>query len=76
VEELGIIFAIYSISCRTYSELCPQKRYMSFVDKAKEKIRKAENNDGKLQEILLYCLLKSHLNTPNLLTKLELKLCP
>lgn len=49
------------------------KKYASLVTKAKEKLRKAESNDGELGEILLYCMLESHLNAPKLLTKLELK---
>lgn len=49
------------------------KKYTSLVVKAKEKLRKAESNDGELGEILLYCMLESHLNAPKLLTKLELK---
>lgn len=52
---------------------CVPKRYTSLVTKAKEKLRKAENNDGELGEILLYCMLESHLKAPKLLTKLELK---
>ncbi len=73
IEELGNILTTYALSRSTYDELCSQKRYTSLVTKAKEKLRKAENNDGELGEILLYCMLESHLNAPKLLTKLELK---
>lgn len=73
IEELGNILTTYALSRSTYDELCSQKRYASLVTKAKEKLRKAENNDGELGEILLYCMLESHLNAPKLLTKLELK---
>ena len=72
-EELGNILTTYALSRSTYDELCSQKKYASLVIKAKEKLRKAENNDGELGEILLYCMLESHLNAPKLLTKLELK---
>ncbi|MBB4038236.1 hypothetical protein GGR21_004168 [Dysgonomonas hofstadii] len=72
-EELGNILTTYALSRSTYDELCTQKKYGSLVAKAKEKLRKAESNDGELGEILLYCMLESHLNAPKLLTKLELK---
>ena len=72
-EELGNILTTYALSRSTYDELCSQKKYASLVIKAKEKLRKAKNNDGELGEILLYCMLESHLNAPKLLTKLELK---
>lgn len=72
-EELGNILTTYALSRSTYDELCAQKKYASLVTKAKEKLRKAESNDGELGEILLYCMLESHLNAPKLLTKLELK---
>lgn len=72
-EELGNILTTYALSRSTYDELCTQKKYTSLVVKAKEKLRKAESNDGELGEILLYCMLESHLKAPKLLTKLELK---
>lgn len=72
-EELGNILTTYALARSTYDELCAQKKYTSLVVKAKEKLRKAESNDGELGEILLYCMLESHLNAPKLLTKLELK---
>lgn len=72
-EELGNILTTYALSRSVYDELCTQKKYGSLVTKAKEKLRKAESNDGELGEILLYCMLESHLRAPKLLTKLELK---
>lgn len=41
--------------------------------KAREKFKKAENNNGELGELLLFCFLEGHLNAPKILTKLELK---
>lgn len=72
-EELGNVLTTYALSRSTFDELCTQKKYTSLVTKAKEKLRKAESNDGELGELLLYCMLESHLNAPKLLTKLELK---
>lgn len=41
---------------------------------AEESSQKGTNNEGgELGEILLYCLLESHLNAPKILTKLEIK---
>lgn len=76
VEELGDILTTYALSRSTYDDLCSQKKYTTLVSKAKERLRKAESNDGELGEILLYTMLESHLKAPKLLTKLELKTDP
>lgn len=76
VEELGDILTAYALSRSTYDDLCSQKKYNSLVSKAKERLRKAESNDGELGEILLYTMLEAHLKAPKLLTKLELKTDP
>jgi NTP pyrophosphatase (non-canonical NTP hydrolase) len=72
-EELGDILTTYALSRSTYNELCAQKKYNTLVARAKEKLRDAKSNEGELGEILLYCMLESHLKAPKLLTKLELK---
>ena len=51
-------------------------KYTTLVSRAKERLRKAESNDGELGEILLYTMLEAHLKAPKLLTKLELKTDP
>lgn len=76
VEELGDILTAYALSRSTYDALCSQKKYTTLVSKAKERLRKAESNDGELGEILLYTMLEAHLKAPKLLTKLELKTDP
>ncbi len=76
VEELGDILTAYALSRSTYDDLCRQKKYTTLVSKAKERLRKAESNDGELGEILLYTMLEAHLKAPKLLTKLELKTDP
>lgn len=76
VEELGDILTAYVLSRSTYDDLCSQKKYTTLVSKAKERLRKAESNDGELGEILLYTMLEAHLKAPKLLTKLELKTDP
>lgn len=76
VEELGDILTTYALSRSTYDDLCSQKKYTTLVSKAKERLRKAESNDGELGEILLYTMLEAHLKAPKLLTKLELKTDP
>ena len=76
VEELGDILTAYALSRSAYDELCSQKKYTTLVSQAKERLRKAESNDGELGEILLYTMLEAHLKAPKLLTKLELKTDP
>lgn len=72
-EELGNILTTYALSRSAHDELCKQRKYNTLVVRAKERLRKAESNDGELGEVLLYCMLESHLKAPKLLTKLELK---
>ena len=76
VEELGDILTTYALSRNAYDELCNQRKYTTLVSRAKERLRKAESNDGELGEILLYTMLEAHLKAPKLLTKLELKTDP
>lgn len=72
-EELENALLTYALSRNTYNELIMQKKFGNLVSKAKEKLRNAKSNEGELGEMLLYCLLESHLHAPKLLTKLELK---
>ena len=72
-EELENALITYALSRHTYKELTEQRRFGNLVSQAREKLRKADSNVGELGELLLYCLLESHLQAPKLLTKLELK---
>lgn len=72
-EELENALINYALSRNTLDELVGQKKYGTLSSMAKEKLRKANSNEGELGELLLYCLLESHLHAPKLLTKLELK---
>jgi len=45
------------------------KKYILAVNK----LRDYESNEGELGEILLYCMLESHLKAPKIMTKMELK---
>lgn len=72
-DELQNSLITYALSRHTVDELVVQKKYGNLSSFAREKIRKANENKGELGELLLYCLLESHLNAPKLLTKLELK---
>ena len=76
VEELGDILTKYALSRSTYDDLREKEKYNTLVTKAKERLRKAESNEGELGEILLYSMLEAHLKAPKLLTKLELKTDP
>ncbi len=76
VEDLGDILTKYALSRSTYDDLREKEKYNTLVTKAKERLRKAESNEGELGEILLYSMLEAHLKAPKLLTKLELKTDP
>ena len=72
-EELQNTLITYALSRHTCDELIKQQKYGNLSAQAREKLKAAENNTGELGELLLYCLLESHLQAPKLLTKLELK---
>ncbi len=72
-EALENALLTYALSRHTYKELVDQKKLGNLASKAREKLRNAKSNEGELGELLLYCLLESHLHAPKLLTKLELK---
>lgn len=72
-EELENALLTYALSRHTYNELVDRKKLGNLASKAREKLRNAKSNEGELGELLLYCLLESHLHAPKLLTKLELK---
>lgn len=75
-ETLENNLIMYALSRHTVDELVAQKRFGNLVKYAKEKLRNAKVNEGELGELMLYCLLESHLGAPKLLTKLELKTAP
>lgn len=75
-EELENALITYALSRNTYDELVAQKKFGNLSTQAREKLRRAQSNTGELGELLLYCLLESHLHAPKLLTKLELKTSP
>ena len=72
-EELENSLISYALSSHTCYELIEQKKFGNLASQAREKLRRAKSNTGELGELLLYCLLESHLHAPKLLTKLELK---
>ncbi|WP_062054108.1 HamA C-terminal domain-containing protein [Aquimarina longa] len=63
----------FALSRTEVQKLKDVEEYATLVDKAKEKLRIYSANEGELGEILLYCLLESHLGAPKILTKLEIK---
>ena len=63
----------FALSRTEVQQLIDAKEYASLVSKAQDKLRRYSSNEGELGEILLYCLLESHLNAPKILTKLEIK---
>lgn len=73
VESLSNLLHNFALSRNEVSRLFKEQKIATLVSKAKEKLRHYSVNEGELGEILLYCLLESHLNAPKILTKLEIK---
>jgi hypothetical protein len=73
ISELGNKLHYYALSRQQIEALKREDRLNDLINKAKSKLRDYSVNDGELGEILLYCLLESHLKAPKILTKLELK---
>jgi len=73
VNELGNKLHYYALSRQQVDLLKKEDKLNDLINKAKSKLREYNVNEGELGEILLYCLLESHLNAPKILTKLELK---
>lgn len=73
VNELGNRLYYFALSRKQINQLKKEDKLNDLIKKAKAKLKDHKTNDGELGEILLYCLLESHLNAPKILTKLELK---
>lgn len=73
VETLSNQLYHFALSRTEVKKLVATRDYGTLINKAKEKLRIYTSNEGELGEILLYCLLESHLRAPKILTKLELK---
>lgn len=71
VQSLFDSIVSFSLSKKEQEDMKDKVGQM-FVQ-ATSRLRKYESNEGELGEILLYCLLESHLNAPKIFTKLELK---
>lgn len=73
IGELGNKLYYFALSRKQINQLKKDDKLNDLVKKAKAKLKDHIENDGELGEILLYCLLESHLHAPKILTKLELK---
>lgn len=73
ISELGNKLCYFALSRNQINQLKKDDKLNDLVKKAKSKLKHHADNEGELGEILLYCLLESHLNAPKILTKLELK---
>lgn len=73
VEILGESLIHFALSRDTVISLENENKHRKLVNLSIDKLRKYSVNDGELGELLLYCLLESHLNAPKILTKLEIK---
>jgi hypothetical protein len=73
VELLGNNLYYFALSRTEIQKLIDNKQFDTLVKRTKSKFRDYTSNEGELGEVMLYCLLESHLNAPKILTKLELK---
>lgn len=73
VNELGNKLHYFALSRKQIQQLKKEDKLNDLIQTSKSKLRAHNVNEGELGEILLYCLLESHLNAPKILTKLELK---
>lgn len=73
INELGNKLYYFALSRKQINQLKKEDKLNDLIKKAKSKLKNYDTNEGELGEILLYCLLESHLNAPKILTKLELK---
>lgn len=73
VETLSNQLYHFALSRTEVRKLEKAKEYGTLINKAKDKLRIYTSNEGELGEILLFCLLESHLGAPKIITKLELK---
>ena len=73
INELGNKLYYFALSRKKIEQLKKDDKLNDLIKKSKEKLKHHADNEGELGEILLYCLLESHLHAPKILTKLELK---
>lgn len=79
IEALGNNLHYFALSRADIAELKSKDKMWTIIDKAKSRLRDhlkmsdTSKEGGELGELLLYCLLESHLKAPKILTKLELK---
>lgn len=73
IDEIGNQLHYFALSRNVVKELKDKDQLSTLISIAKDKLREHSVNEGELGEILLYCLLESHLNAPKILSKMELK---
>lgn len=73
IDSLSNQLYHFALSRTEVKKLIEEGDFGTLVAKGKEKLRSYKSNEGELGEILLYCMLESHLSAPKILTKLELK---
>lgn len=85
LETLGDKLYYFALSRAEIQKLKDTDKLGTLIKKSKKKLREhieknrsettegVKNEGGELGELLLFCLLESHLKAPKILTKLELK---
>ncbi|NDI98725.1 DUF1837 domain-containing protein [Flavobacterium sp. LaA7.5] len=72
-DLLGNKLYYFALSRTEIQKLKDEDKLNDLIKKAKLKLRDYKSNEGELGELLLYCLLESHLDAPKILSKLEIK---
>lgn len=73
LKELSNSILTFCLSKKEYQQFVDEQRFGELNLAAQEKFRDYQSNEGEFGELLLYCLLESHLEAPKLLTKMNLK---
>lgn len=73
LRELSNSILTFCLSKKEYQQYIDEQRFGELNLIAQERFRDYQSNDGEFGELLLYCLLESHLGAPKILTKMNLK---
>lgn len=73
LRELSNSILTFCLSKKEYQQFIDEQRFGELNLAAQERFRDYQSNEGEFGELLLYCLLETHLGAPKLLTKMNLK---
>jgi Cap4 SAVED domain len=73
LKELLNSMTTFCLSKKEYKQYVDEERYGELAEAARERFRDYQSNEGEFGELLLYCLLETHLEAPKIFTKMNLK---